>query len=425
MKPNRFRDPQAWRRHLELCEDELSRRALLRLVTGGAIGLTFATSSTRLGWRATAQEATVEPEPDPEADPEATVEPEADPEADPEATVEAEADPEADPEATAGESPTPGVAGSPVGTLGNVTIYSGRNENLVGSLIEAFEVTTAIDAEVRYGETAALAATIIEEGDNSPASLFFSQDAGALGALAEAGRLQPLPDELLNKVDARFRSPDGLWVGTSGRARVAVYNTDALTAADLPASVLDLVDPKWQGQIGWAPANASFQAFVTALRLLEGEDAARVWLEGMLANDPAVFDGNGPIVAAVGAGEIQLGLVNHYYVYEAQAEEGADFPVANHFFAAGDPGSLVNVAGVGVLINAPDAEAALRFAGYLLEPDAQTYFAEETFEYPLIAGIPTAPDLRPLSEVQGPDIDLGDLADLQGTLELLSDVGAL
>jgi iron(III) transport system substrate-binding protein len=397
MKPDRFRNDPAWQRHLELCEEELSRRALLRLVAGGAIGLTLVSSSTRRGSNAVAQEATVEPE----------------------------ADPEADPEATASQSPTPGVVGSPVGSAGNLTIYSGRNENLVGALIERFEAATGIDAEVRYGETAALAATIVEEGANSPASLFLSQDAGALGALAEAGRLRQLPDELLNRVDARFRSPDGLWVGTSGRARVLAYNTDALTDADLPASVLDLVDPKWKGQIGWAPPNASFQAFVTALRLLEGEDGARAWLEGMLANEPATFDGNGPIVAALGTGELQIGLVNHYYLYETKAEQGDDFPVANHFFAAGDPGSLVNVAGVGVLADAPDADAAVRFAEFLLEPAAQTYFAEETFEYPLIAGVATAPGLKPLSDVQGPDIDLGDLADLQGTLELLSEVGAL
>jgi iron(III) transport system substrate-binding protein len=296
---------------------------------------------------------------------------------------------------------------------------------LVGALVERFESATGIDAEVRYGETAALAATILEEGDNSPASFYFSQDAGALGALAEAGRLQKLPDDLLNRVDARFRSPDGLWVGTSGRARVAAYNTDLLTEADLPTSVLDLVDPKWKGQIGWAPPNASFQAFVTALRVIEGEDAARAWLEAMIANEPATFEGNGPIVAAVGAGEIQLGLVNHYYVYEAKQEQGDDFPVANHFFAAGDPGSLINVAGVGVLVDAPDADAALRLADYLLDTDAQTYFADETFEYPLIAGVPTVAGLRPLSDVQGPDIDLGDLADLQGTLELLGEVGLL
>jgi iron(III) transport system substrate-binding protein len=284
---------------------------------------------------------------------------------------------------------------------------------------------TGVDAEIRYADSGEMAAAILEEGDASPASLFISQDAGLLGVLAGEGRLAPLPDELLERVDPRFRSPDGLWVGVSGRARVAVYNTDALTEADLPASVLDLTDPRWRGQIGWAPGNASFQAFVTALRQLEGEEGARAWLEGMIANEPQAFDGNAPIVRAVGEGELQLGLVNHYYLYEIKAEEGEDFPIANHFFSGGDPGSLVNVAGLGVLSSAPDPEQALALADCLLQPEAQTYFATETSEYPLIEGVESAEGLPALADVESPEIDLTDLADLEGTQELLTDLGLL
>src|SRR5262245_37680097 len=187
--------------------------------------------------------------------------------------------------------PTP-TGGTPVGSNGTVTIYSGRNEALIGDLIGEFERETGIDAEVRYGDTSELVAQILEEGDNSPADVFFSQDAGALGALAKENRLIKLPDDLLNRVAARFRSDDGLWVGTSGRVRVLVYNTDQLQEAYLPASVLDLVDSTWKGKIGWAPTNGSFQAFVTALRVLKGEDAARDWLEGMKENEPVTFENN-------------------------------------------------------------------------------------------------------------------------------------
>jgi iron(III) transport system substrate-binding protein len=316
-------------------------------------------------------------------------------------------------------------AGTPVGSAGAVTIYSGRNENLVGELIARFEPATGIDAEVRYGGTSELAATILEEGDNSPADVFFSQDAGALGALAQEDRLAQLPEDLLNRVDPRFRSPDGLWVGVSGRARVLVYNTDMLTEADLPASVKDLTDPAWKGKVGWAPENASFQSFITAFRVVEGDDAARAWLEAMQANEPKVFEGNSPIVRAVAAGEFPVGLVNHYYMYEIQAEEGTTLPIANHFFEAGDVGSLVNVAGVGILKDAEHAEQATAFVDYLLSDAGQTYFAERTFEYPLIEGVPTAEGLRPLSEIQSPEIDLSDLADLEGTLRLLTEVGVL
>jgi|HigsolmetaAR202D_1030399.scaffolds.fasta_scaffold10858_2 iron(III) transport system substrate-binding protein len=327
--------------------------------------------------------------------------------------------------ATTAAQATPPAGGTPVGSAGKVTIYSGRNENLIGDLVTQFEQATGIDAEVRYGDTAELAATILEEGDNSPADLFWAQDAGALGALAKEERLVTLPDSVLDLVDTRFRSSQGVWVGTSGRARVLVYNTEQLTEADLPTSVLDLVDSKWKGKIGWAPTNASFQSFVTALRVVQGEDGAREWLEGILANDPVVFEGNSAIVRAVGAGEIAVGLVNHYYLYEIREEEGEDFPAANHFFAAGDVGNLVNVAGVGILRTASNAEQAQRFVEYLLGQDGQTYFAERTFEYPLVEGVEPGAELVPLDEIKGPEIDLGDLADLQGTLQLLTEVGVL
>jgi iron(III) transport system substrate-binding protein len=308
---------------------------------------------------------------------------------------------------------------------GDLTIYSGRNEDLVGELIEDAEEDLGIDVETRYGGTAELAATILEEGDNSPAGLFFAQDAGALGALAREGRLQPLPQELLDRVDPRFRSPDGLWIGTSARARVLAYNRDQLTEADLPASVFDLTDERWKGQIGWAPENGSFQAFVTAMRVLRGEDETRQWLQDMQANEPVLFEGNAPIVQAIAAGEILVGLVNHYYKYEIQAELGQEIPVENHYFAAGDPGSLINVAGVGVIAGTDQAAAAEAFTAFLLGQEAQTYFAERTFEYPLIPDIPIADGLKPLAEIESPDLDLGDLDDLAGTLALLTEVGLL
>ena len=344
-------------------------------------------------------------------------------------TVEAEPDPEADPEAEGTEivdyEATPVAGGTPVGSTGELTVYSGRNENLIGPLIPQFEAATGVDAEVRYGDTGELAATILDEGENTPANLFFSQDAGALGALAKEGRLAALPQEILDRVDPRFRSPDGVWIGTSGRARVAVYNTEMITEEELPASVLEFTDPAWRGKIGWAPTNGSFQAFVTALRVLQGEDAAREWLEGMKANEPKTFDGNGAIVRAVAAGEFPVGLVNHYYLYEVQEQDKKTYPLANHFFAEGDPGSLINVAGVGILQDADNAEQALRMVDYLLGREAQEYFAKETFEYPLIPDVDLAEGLVPLEELPSPELDLSDLDDLQGTLTLLADVGII
>jgi iron(III) transport system substrate-binding protein len=308
---------------------------------------------------------------------------------------------------------------------GALVVYSGRSEELVGPVFEQFEERTGVDVQVRYGDTAELAATILEEGENSPADLFFAQDPGALGALQDEGRFQPLPQDVLDRVPERFRSPDGVWVGTSGRARVVAYNTQELSEGDLPPSILDFTDPKWEGKIGWAPTNGSFQAFVTALRVLEGEDAARDWLEGIQANDPFEYPDNLTAIEGVASGEVQVAFVNHYYLFQVMEEQGEDVPVRNYYLKNGDPGALVLAAGAGILDTAQNPEAARGFLDYVLSEEAQQYFADETFEYPLVEGIEINEELVPLSEIQSPNIDLSNLDDLQGTLELLQETGVL
>jgi iron(III) transport system substrate-binding protein len=308
---------------------------------------------------------------------------------------------------------------------GDLTIYSGRGEELVGPLIDQFEQETGLNVEVRYGSTAEMAATILEEGANSPADIYYGQDAGALGALAQAGQLAPLPEDALNLVDPRFRSPEGLWVGTSGRARVVVYNTDKLSEADLPDDMFGFCAPEWKGRLGWAPTNGSFQAFVTAMRVVEGEERAREWLSCIQANEPVVFPGNAPIVQAVGAGEIDAGFVNHYYLFQFLAEEGEDFPVRNYHPRAGDVGAMVNVAGVGIVNTTDNKDAAEAFVRFLLRESSQQFFNTETNEYPLSANIQLNPILIPLQQIQTPNVDLTKLEDLDGTLQLLQELGIL
>ena len=323
------------------------------------------------------------------------------------------------PSSTSGGLPTPGAtAGGPL------VIYSGRSESLVGPLIERFETQTGYDVEVNYAGTSELAATLLEEGDASPADVFFSQDGGALGALAAAGRLAPLPQASLDRVAAAFRSPEGLWVGVSGRARVAAYNTEQLTSDDMPASILDFTDPRWKGKLGWAPSNASLQSFVTALRFLQGDAAAQAWLEGIQANEPKVYEGNAQALEGVASGEIQVAFINHYYLLQATSD-GTAMPVANHFFPGGDPGALINAAGAAVLTSSKNPAGALAFIDFLLADDSQAYFADETYEYPLVSGIPADDRLTPLADIDSPDIDLSDLADLEGTIELMQAVGIL
>ena len=324
-------------------------------------------------------------------------------------------------------SPDSGIEGSAdpsAGAQTTVTVYSGRSEELVGPLLEQFTEETGIDVEARYGDTAEMANLILTEGENSPADVFFAQDAGALGAVAAEGLLTALPAETLDLVDERFRSPTGEWVGVSGRARVVVYNTDALGESDLPDSIFGFTDPEWSGRIGWAPTNGSFQSFVTALRVIEGDDRAREWLEGIEANDPSVYEGNNPALDAVIAGEIDVAFINHYYLMQRLVED-PDAPAANYFLTDGDPGALVNVAGAGILSTAANDEAARQLVDYLLSTQAQEYFASETKEYPLAAGAEPDAELPPLESIGTPEIDLSDLADLEGTLELLQEAGIL
>lgn len=304
-----------------------------------------------------------------------------------------------------------------------LVVYSGRAEELVGPLLARFEREAGVDLEVRYGESAELAATLAEEGGNTPADVFYSQDAGALGAVAEAGLLSPLPRPLLERVPPRFSDSGGRWVGVSGRARVVAYSSERLEAGDLPDSIFDFTSPRWKGRIGFPPSNASFQAFVSAMRVAVGDERTRGWLDAIKRNDPTLLENNLQTEEAIAAGEVDVGFVNHYYVYEIGAER-PDFPVANHFLRAGDPGALVNAAGVGVLADAGEPAAARRLVEFLLGRSAQEFFAQKTFEYPLVDGVATARGLRPLSQVQGPDIRLGDLGEkLPSTLEMLSEAG--
>jgi len=306
-----------------------------------------------------------------------------------------------------------------------ITVYSGRNEALVGPLFAQFTRDTGIKVETRFADSAAFAAQIAEEGANSPADIFFSQDAGALGALAKRKLLTPLPKDALDAVNAKYRGDDGTWIGTSGRARVIV-SSDSLPPASIPKSVFELTDAKWKGKIGISTNNASFQSFVTAMRVTAGEERTKEWLKGLKANEPVIFPSNAPVVKAVNDGQIHLGLVNHYYLFEVGKEIGADkLHVRNNFLGNGDPGALVNVAGVAIPKASKHQAAAAAFVRYLVSEPGQRYFAEKTSEYPLIMGVSAFPGLPALAEIDGPDIDLSDLDTLEVTLGMLREAGLL
>lgn len=313
-------------------------------------------------------------------------------------------------------------ASQPMEVSSSVVVYSGRNESLIGPLLEKFEEQSGVEVEVRYGETAEMAATLLEEGTNSPADLFISQDAAALGAVAAAGLLGPLPASILERVPARFRSSDGNWVGLSGRVRSVVYNPTLVSEDDLPRSLEAVADPKYLGRFGIAPANGSLQAHLAVYQVVNGPQALETLLAGIAANKPGTYPKNSAIVQAVIAGEVEWGLVNHYYLLRALAEE-PDAPGRNFFMSEGEASGFVNVAGAGRLSSSPRALELLEF---LLSDDSQAYFAEETYEYPLVPGVPAAASLVPIEELATPEVDFGQVSDaLEATLSAINASGLM
>ena len=307
-----------------------------------------------------------------------------------------------------------------------LVVYSGRSKGLVHPIIKQFEKETGITVKVRYGNTAQLAVALLEEGEKSPADLFWAQDAGVLGAVSKQGLFQKLPESILSKVPNKFRNAEGTWTATSGRARVLAYAPERVKAEELPNSIFDLTDQKWKGRVGWAPQNASFQAFVTAMRVLEGEEKAEEWLRGMKANGAKSYPKNTPIIRALVAEEIDLGLPNHYYLMRFKKSDSG-FPVEQTFFASGDAGNLVNVAGIGILKSSTHADEVNSFVEYLLSPKVQQFFISEVFEYPVTDAVIPSEKLLPLNELlkRTPEINLEKLDDLEGTLRLLREADIL
>lgn len=325
-------------------------------------------------------------------------------------------------ENASGEAPAAAV--QPAGAT-SLLVYCGRNEEMLRPLFERYQQETGVTINAQFAGSAELAATLLEEGDRTRADVFFAQDVSTLGLLESQGRLETLPADVLDRVGANFRSNTGVWVGTSGRARVLVYNTEYFAANPLPADLDALLNPALRGRIGWAPENASFQSFVAALVAERGEEGTRQWLTAMHALQPQAYPSNTPLVAAAGRGEIVAGLTNHYYLFRVQAENNQQLPVANHYFRNERAESLVNAAGVGVLKTSANKDAAVAFIRWMLSDSVQTYFAQQTFEFPLVGSVAADALLPPLSALGVPPTDLGALGDLEVASRLLRETGIL
>lgn len=325
-----------------------------------------------------------------------------------------------------GGTTSPGATGEPGGDAeGALVIYSGRNEKLVGPLLAKIEAETGRKVEIQYAGTAELAAKLLEEGKNSPADVFFSQDAGALGALKKADALATLSDATVGDLNPAFIDKDKKWVATSARVRVVAYNPEiSPTAADLK-TVDDILNPAYKGQIGYVPSNASFQSFVTALRVVKGEEGAKKWLEELKALEPKTYANNNAALEGAERGEVGLSLINHYYWQKYLAEKGPEGTKTKLVhFPASDPAGLINVAGAGVLATSKRPEAAQKAVAFLLSTEAQQYFADDTAEYPVREGVKPKYDLAPL-DLTASHIDLNDLDSLDKTQAMLRDVGMI
>ena len=302
---------------------------------------------------------------------------------------------------------------------GALTVYSGRGEFLVGDLIGYIDgLYDDLDLTVRYSGSTDLVNQIANEGDGSPADVFYSVNAGALGALADAGRTQALPDDVAEKVREEFRTDQ--WVGTSGRARTISYNTEALSEPDLPDDIMAYPE-EFAGDLSWAPTYGSAQAFVTAMRILEGESATRDWLEAMVERGATTYPDEFRACQEVADGEVDAALVNHYYIQRV-FDGNPEAPIATAF-TAGDAGAVFNVAGAAAVDTASDADLAANFVRHLLSAEAQDYFARSTFEYPLIPDVEPIGDLPSIDELDVPDVDLSELSNLEPTIDLMRDAG--
>ena len=304
-----------------------------------------------------------------------------------------------------------------------ITVYSGRGEDLIQPVLDAFEAESGVNVEVRYLSSSDAALTIETEGDRSPADVVISQSPGAIGFLEQGGFLSELSSETLDRLAPEFRSSSGQWAGVTGRVRVLVYNTDQVSEDELPGSILDLTSDTYSGRVGVAPANGSFQDFVTAMRAELGDEETGTWLAGMANNDSPNYEKNSAIVDAVARGEVDMGLVNHYYLVEA-LDEDPSLPAKNFVFPDGDLGSLLIVSAAARLESSDEPEAAEALIQFLLSDSAQEMSANGEKEYPLVEGVAAPEGLEPLEDLAAVVVDLDVLAEgLSGTQEAIDTSG--
>ena len=306
-----------------------------------------------------------------------------------------------------------------------LTVYSAQHESLVRTMLEGFTDETGIELEFRDANDSELANQIVQEGDASPADVFLTENSPAIDVVDSEGLLEPVAPGTLDQVEAAYRPESGNWVGFAARSTALIYNPAEIAEGELPASMLDLADPAWEGRVAIAAGGADFQAIVSAVLALEGEDATREWLDGLQRN-AEIYASNTAIMKAVDEGEVPVGITYHYYWFRDQAQNGLIGDDARlHWFRNQDPGAFVSVSGAGVLASSDQKDDAQRLVEWLTAREAQERLADSSaLEYAVGVGAASAPALPPLADLQAPAVDPGSL-DAPLVTELMQEAGLL
>jgi len=291
-----------------------------------------------------------------------------------------------------------------------LTLYNAQHEELLREIVPGFTKATGIKVKMRHGDDFELANQLVQEGSASPADVFLTENSPAMTLVDSKDLFAQLDDATLNQVPAQFSPADGQWMGFAARSTVLAYNTDKVQESELPASIMELAEPQWKGRVSFSPSGADFQAIVSAVVDLEGEAAAQKWLDGLKANGTA-YQGNNVVLKSVDDSQIDTGIIYHYYWYRDQEESGASSDnTALHYFGNGDPGAFLSISGAGVLKSSDHPKEAQQLVKYLSGVKGQTALATSyALEYPLNPEVPPNPAIKPLDDLEPPEVDVSGL----------------
>jgi iron(III) transport system substrate-binding protein len=307
----------------------------------------------------------------------------------------------------------------------SITVYNAQHEELLVAMAPIFEKETGIKVNMRHGKDFELGNQLVAEGAKTPADVFLTENSPAMSLVESKGLFAPLPAKTLDRIPAKYRPKSGNWTGWAGRATVLVYNTDNVSEDDLPESIMDLADPAWKGRVSFSPTGADFQAIVSAVLQLEGEQATKEWLAGLKENS-TIYRNNLVVMKAVNDGKTDTGVIYHYYWHRDQGEAGQNSSNAKlHFFGDKDPGAFLSISGAGVLKASKHKADAEKFVDFLVSEKGQKALASSyALEYPLNPAVSLEPPIPPLSEIDPPTVDVTQLNGPK-VIELMQEAGLL